>query len=47
MASILAARKLAQNDGWKRVPETMSAISDAIDWAAAILREIDKRWPTK
>jgi len=30
MASILAARKLANYDGGKRVPATMSAIADAI-----------------
>src|SRR5260370_41304168 len=29
-ASILAARKLAQFDGGKRVPATMSAIADAV-----------------
>ena len=29
-ASILAARKLAQYDGGKRVPATMSAIADAL-----------------
>jgi hypothetical protein len=32
-ASILAARKLAQYDGGKRVPATMSAIADAVRWA--------------
>jgi hypothetical protein len=31
-ASILAARKLAQFDGGKRVPATMSAIADAVRW---------------
>lgn len=45
MASILAARKLANYDGGKRVPATMSAISDAIRWAEQILKEIDERWP--
>jgi len=45
MASILAARKLAQYDAGKRVPATMSAIADAIRWAEEILREIDRRWP--
>ncbi|MBZ5654464.1 MAG: hypothetical protein LAO56_04200 [Acidobacteriia bacterium] len=44
-ASILAARKLAQYDGGKRVPATMSAISDAVRWAEEIMREIDQRWP--
>jgi hypothetical protein len=46
-ASILAARKLAQYDGGKRVPATMSAIADAVRWAEEILREIDRRWPTR
>ena len=44
MASILAARKLAQYDGGKRVPATMSAIADAVRWAEEILKEIDSRW---
>jgi hypothetical protein len=44
-AAILAARKLAQFDGGKRVPATMSAIADAIRWAEEILNEIDRRWP--
>jgi hypothetical protein len=35
-ASILAARKLANYDGGKRVPATMCAISDAIRWAEEI-----------
>jgi len=47
MAAILAARKLAQYDGGKRVPATVAAISDAVRWAEEILREIDGRWPTK
>jgi len=46
-ASILAARKLAQFDGGKRVPATISAIADAIRWAEEILNEIDRRWPTR
>jgi hypothetical protein len=46
-ASILAARKLAQYDGGKRVPATVAAISDAVRWAEEILREIDQRWPDK
>ena len=37
-ASILAARKLAQYDGGKRVPATMSAIADAIRWAEEIMK---------
>jgi hypothetical protein len=44
-AAILAARKLAQFDGGKRVPATISAISDAIRWAEELLAEIDRRWP--
>ena len=46
MASILAARKLAQYDGKPRVPATISAIADAIRWAEEIQKEIDRRWPT-
>jgi hypothetical protein len=45
MASILAARKLAQYDGGKRVPATVAAISDAVRWAEEIMRAIDERWP--
>jgi hypothetical protein len=45
MASILAARKLAQYDGGKRVPATVAAISDVVRWAEEILRGIDQRWP--
>ena len=44
-ASILAARKLAQFDGGKRVPATMSAITDAARWAEEIMKAIDERWP--
>ena len=47
MASILAARKLAQYDGGRRVPATISAIADAIRWAEEIMREIDSRWPSR
>jgi hypothetical protein len=46
-ASILAARKLAQYDGGKRVPATISATADAVRWAETIMREIDERWPAK
>lgn len=46
-ASILAARKLAQWDGGKRVPATVAAIADAVRWAEEIMAEIDRRWPTK
>jgi hypothetical protein len=45
-AAILAARKLAQYDGTKRVPATVSAIADAVRWAEEILKEIDRRWPS-
>jgi hypothetical protein len=47
MAAILAARKLAQYDGGKRVPATVAAISDAVRWAVEIMREIDERFPAK
>jgi hypothetical protein len=40
-ASILAARKLAQFEGGKRVPATMSAIADAVRWAEEIMKAID------
>ena len=46
-AGILAARKLAQYDGRKRVPATVAAISDAVRWAEEIMRTIDERWPPK
>jgi hypothetical protein len=46
-ASILAARKLAQYDGGKRVPATISAIDDAVRWAEKIMRAIDEKWPVK
>jgi hypothetical protein len=43
-ASILAARKLSQYDGGKRVPATIAAISDAVRWAEEIMRAIDERF---
>lgn len=46
-ASILAARKLAQYDGGKRVPATVAAIADAVRWAEEMMAEIDRRWPVK
>jgi hypothetical protein len=46
-ASILAARKLAQYDGGRKVPATMSAIADAVRWAEEIMKAIDERWPLK
>lgn len=45
-ASILAARKLAQFDGGRKVPATVSAIADAVRWAEEIMKAIDERWPT-
>jgi hypothetical protein len=46
-AAILAARKLAQHDGGLRVPATVAAIADAIRWAEEIMKEIDRKWPSK
>lgn len=46
-ASILAARKLAQYDGGRRVPATVSAVADATRWAEGIMEEIDRRHPMK
>jgi hypothetical protein len=45
-ASILAARKLAQFEGGKRVGATMSAIADAVRWAEEIMKAIDERFPS-
>jgi len=45
-AAILAARKLA-NHSPGRVPATICAISDAIQFANQIMTEIDRLWPTK
>jgi hypothetical protein len=45
-ASILAARKLAQFDGGKKVPATISAIADAVRWAEEIMKAIDERFPS-
>jgi hypothetical protein len=45
-ASIIAARRLAQervNDS----PRTRFAISESVAWADRIMREIDRKWPTK
>lgn len=42
-ASILAARKLAQYDGGKRVPATVAAIADAIRWGEEIMKAIDNQ----
>jgi hypothetical protein len=46
-ATILAARKLAQYDGGKRVPATVAAIADAVRWAEEIMKAIDERWPSR
>lgn len=40
-ASILAARKLAQQDTTRPSPASVSAIHDAITFAERIMREID------
>jgi hypothetical protein len=45
MAAILAARKLVQWDGGKRVPATVAAIADAVRWAEEIMKAIDERHP--
>lgn len=47
VAAILAAQKLAPYHGGKRIPPTVAAISDAIRWAEAIMREIADKWPTR
>ncbi|MGA9968350.1 MAG: hypothetical protein WBQ10_24340 [Terriglobales bacterium] len=44
-ANILAARKLAQYDGGKRLPAKVAAVADAVRWAEEIMRAIDERWP--
>ena len=44
-ASVLAARKLAQFDGGKKVPATVSAVADAVRWAEEIMKAIDERRP--
>jgi hypothetical protein len=46
-AAILGARKLSSLDPSKRVPATVSAISDAVRWAERLMEEIDERWPEK
>jgi hypothetical protein len=47
VAGLLAARKLAQFEGGKRVPATLSAITDAVRWAEEIMKAIDERWPPR
>jgi len=46
-ASILAARKLAQEGRVNDSPRTRFTISEAVAWADRIMREIDHKWPTK
>ena len=46
-AAILAARKLSGFEGGKRVPATVAAVSDAVRWAEEILKEIDRKFPTR
>ena len=46
-AAILAARKLSQYDRIRMVPATVSAIADAVHWAEEIMKEIDRKWPTR
>src|ERR1035441_1299044 len=46
-AAILAARKLSRFDRGKRVPAIVAAITDAVRWAEAILKEIDERFGDK
>jgi hypothetical protein len=46
-SAILAARKLAQYDSGARVPATVSAVADSIQWAERIMEEIDRRHPVK
>jgi hypothetical protein len=41
-AAILTARKLSSFDRGKRVQATVAAITDAVRWAEAILKEIDE-----
>jgi hypothetical protein len=35
------------DEGRKRVPATVAAISDAVRWAEEIMNEIDRRHPVK
>jgi hypothetical protein len=46
-AAILAARKLSSYDPIRKVPATICAISDAVRWAAEIMAEIDRCWPSR
>jgi hypothetical protein len=44
MAAILAARKLAQQDGTKPSPALNCAIQDAVVLAERIMREVDEKF---
>jgi hypothetical protein len=44
MAAILAARKLSQFDRVQKVPATVSAIANAVQWAEEIMKEIDRQY---
>jgi hypothetical protein len=46
-AATLAARKLAEHEGERSTPATVSAIANAVLRAEQILSEIDRRWPVK
>ncbi len=46
-AAILAARKLATFGAGQKVPATITAVRDAVAWAEELLREIDRRWPSR
>lgn len=44
MAAILAARRLAQFDGVKRVPATICAVDDAMRWSEEIMKKSDEEF---
>lgn len=46
-AAILAARELAKFERVRMVPASVSTIADAVNWAEQIMKEIDRKWPTK
>ena len=46
IAAAIAARRRAQYPGAQKVPAAICAISDAVQYATEIMREIDKQWPT-
>jgi hypothetical protein len=39
--------QLAQLDRVRMVPASVSAIADAVQWADEIMKEIDRKWPTR